>query len=272
MARRPADPGRATSGSTRRASRSTSARSSCDPSRWEPSIAQAAQVFQRAARSTASSCDCSTSAAASRPATSSRSPPIERLRRRHRRRDRAALRRRLPARSWRSSRAATSSADAGRAARRGRARSSQKSYDGRPRWVYLDVGRFGGLAETEGEAIRYRIVDRPRRRADRPGRARRPHLRQRRHPLRAGAATGCRSPAARRPRRLLGTGAYTTTYSSVGSTGSHLWQLSASETSRDHDHPRLRLRRPHPAARLRLGVAVPAAAAAAPPRHGLHAS
>ena len=25
------------------------------------------------------------------------------------------------------------------------------------RWVYLDVGRFGGLAETEGEAIRYRI-------------------------------------------------------------------------------------------------------------------
>jgi ornithine decarboxylase len=27
-----------------------------------------------------------------------------------------------------------------------------------PRWVYLDIGRFGGLAETEGEAIRYRIV------------------------------------------------------------------------------------------------------------------
>jgi len=26
------------------------------------------------------------------------------------------------------------------------------------RWVYLDVGRFGGLAETEGEAIRYRIA------------------------------------------------------------------------------------------------------------------
>ena len=25
-------------------------------------------------------------------------------------------------------------------------------------WVYLDVGRFGGLAETEGEAIKYRIV------------------------------------------------------------------------------------------------------------------
>jgi ornithine decarboxylase len=26
------------------------------------------------------------------------------------------------------------------------------------RWVYLDIGRFGGLAETEGEAIKYTIV------------------------------------------------------------------------------------------------------------------
>jgi ornithine decarboxylase len=26
------------------------------------------------------------------------------------------------------------------------------------RWVYLDIGRFGGLAETEGEAIRYAIT------------------------------------------------------------------------------------------------------------------
>jgi len=25
------------------------------------------------------------------------------------------------------------------------------------RWVYLDIGRFGGLAETEGEAIKYRV-------------------------------------------------------------------------------------------------------------------
>ena len=33
--------------------------------------------------------------------------------------------------------------------------------DGKPgegmRWVYLDIGRFGGLAETEGEAIKYRF-------------------------------------------------------------------------------------------------------------------
>ena len=29
---------------------------------------------------------------------------------------------------------------------------SQKSYDDDVRWIYLDVGRFNGLAETEGEA------------------------------------------------------------------------------------------------------------------------
>lgn len=30
--------------------------------------------------------------------------------------------------------------------------------EGRERWVYLDAGRFGGLAETEGEAILYRLA------------------------------------------------------------------------------------------------------------------
>ncbi len=30
--------------------------------------------------------------------------------------------------------------------------------DQQRRWVYLDIGRFGGLAETEAEAIRYRIT------------------------------------------------------------------------------------------------------------------
>ncbi len=34
---------------------------------------------------------------------------------------------------------------------------SRKSPDDARRWVYLDIGRFGGLAETEGEAIRYQI-------------------------------------------------------------------------------------------------------------------
>ncbi|WP_420837116.1 type III PLP-dependent enzyme [Alexandriicola marinus] len=34
---------------------------------------------------------------------------------------------------------------------------SRKSRDDNNRWVYLSIGRFSGLAETEGEAIRYRI-------------------------------------------------------------------------------------------------------------------
>ena len=35
---------------------------------------------------------------------------------------------------------------------------SRKSDDDLHRWVYLDIGRFSGLAETEGEAIRYQIA------------------------------------------------------------------------------------------------------------------
>ncbi|MFD1379319.1 type III PLP-dependent enzyme domain-containing protein [Fodinicurvata halophila] len=35
---------------------------------------------------------------------------------------------------------------------------SRKSEADERRWVYLDIGRFGGLAETEGEAIRYPIA------------------------------------------------------------------------------------------------------------------
>jgi ornithine decarboxylase len=38
---------------------------------------------------------------------------------------------------------------------------SRKSYTEDRRWVYLDVGRFNGLAETEGEAISYPIVTGP---------------------------------------------------------------------------------------------------------------
>ncbi len=34
----------------------------------------------------------------------------------------------------------------------------QRMEEDERRWVYLDIGRFGGLAETEGEAIRYRIT------------------------------------------------------------------------------------------------------------------
>ncbi len=35
---------------------------------------------------------------------------------------------------------------------------SRKSADDLHRWVYLDIGRFSGLAETEGEAIRYQLM------------------------------------------------------------------------------------------------------------------
>jgi ornithine decarboxylase len=35
---------------------------------------------------------------------------------------------------------------------------SRKSADDRQRWVYLDIGKFGGLAETMDEAIRYPIT------------------------------------------------------------------------------------------------------------------
>jgi len=35
---------------------------------------------------------------------------------------------------------------------------SKKSESDLHRWVYLDIGRFSGLAETEGEAIRYQIA------------------------------------------------------------------------------------------------------------------
>lgn len=37
---------------------------------------------------------------------------------------------------------------------------SRKSEDDLHRWVYLDIGRFSGLAETEGEAIRYQFTTR----------------------------------------------------------------------------------------------------------------
>ncbi|HEX2941888.1 MAG TPA: type III PLP-dependent enzyme [Rhodopila sp.] len=35
---------------------------------------------------------------------------------------------------------------------------SQRDRSSPVRWVYLDIGRFGGLAETEGESIKYRIA------------------------------------------------------------------------------------------------------------------
>lgn len=96
---------------------------------------------------------------------------------------------------------------------------SQKSYEDESRWVYLDVGRFGGLAETEDEAIHYRLV------TTRDGGPSGPvilagptcdsvDILYQRTPyelpidLRAGDVV-----------RILGTGAYTATYASVGFNG-----------------------------------------------------
>ncbi len=51
------------------------------------------------------------------------------------------------------------------------------------RWVYLDIGRFGGLAETEGEAIKYRITTPARRQRGGAGGDCRADLRRRGHPV-----------------------------------------------------------------------------------------
>ncbi|WP_027136012.1 type III PLP-dependent enzyme [Geminicoccus roseus] len=89
--------------------------------------------------------------------------------------------------------------------------------DGRP-WVYLDVGKFGGLAETMDEAIRYRIT------TDRKG--------PEQHVVIAGPTcdsadvlyekSDYRLPAdlaAGDRVQIHGTGAYTTTYASVAFNG-----------------------------------------------------
>ncbi len=96
---------------------------------------------------------------------------------------------------------------------------SRKSYDEDKRWIYLDIGRFSGLAETEGEAIRYPIL------TPRDGGATGPVVL---------AGPSCDSADILYDRsgyelplelkvgdrvRLLSTGAYTTTYASVGFNG-----------------------------------------------------
>ncbi|MEQ8387570.1 MAG: type III PLP-dependent enzyme [Alphaproteobacteria bacterium] len=100
---------------------------------------------------------------------------------------------------------------------------SRKDYASDVRWIYLDVGKYGGLAETEGEAIRYAIRtpydDTPE--ADDTG----PVVLA--GPTCDGADVLYREAGYRLPRalktgdrvRLPGTGAYTTTYASVGFNG-----------------------------------------------------
>ena len=70
---------------------------------------------------------------------------------------------------------------------------SKKSDEDDVRWVYLDIGKFGGLAETMDESIRYPIST-PRD-GDATGalRDRRPDLRLGRRDVREGSRTSCRS-------------------------------------------------------------------------------
>jgi ornithine decarboxylase len=96
---------------------------------------------------------------------------------------------------------------------------SRKAANDRKRWVYLDIGKFSGLAETMGESIKYR-------------------LRTARDGTRVGpvvlAGPTCDSadilyekteyklPLSLKPGdkvEILSTGAYTTTYSSVAFNG-----------------------------------------------------
>ena len=97
---------------------------------------------------------------------------------------------------------------------------SRKSDEARQRWVYLDIGKFNGLAETMDEMIRYPI------RTDFDDdalgalRRRRADLQLGRRALREGAVSRCRSALEIGAKVLIeGTGAYTTTYSAVGFNG-----------------------------------------------------
>ena len=96
---------------------------------------------------------------------------------------------------------------------------STKAYGDDLRWVYLDVGKFSGLAETMDEAIRYPI------RTPRDGARHGPVVIA--GPTCDGAdilyeKAGYTLPLDLRPGdrvRLMATGAYTTTYASVGFNG-----------------------------------------------------
>jgi len=96
---------------------------------------------------------------------------------------------------------------------------SQRDPNSPVRWVYLDIGRFGGLAETEGESIKYRIAT--------------PHDGSATGPVAVAGPTcdgadimyekaNYRLPLALRSGdtvHLLSTGAYVTTYASQGFNG-----------------------------------------------------
>ena len=96
---------------------------------------------------------------------------------------------------------------------------SYRDYTGGPRWVYLDVGTFGGLAETQNDAIEYRF------RTSRDGMETGPVMLA--GPTCDGADILYENAAYDMPLSLQAgdtvdiqaAGAYTTTYSSVGFNG-----------------------------------------------------
>ena len=96
---------------------------------------------------------------------------------------------------------------------------SQKDYDEDKRWVYLDIGKFSGLAETMDEAIKYRL------RTPRDGGVTGPVVLA--GPTCDSADILYEKTEYQMPRdlqvgdrvRILSTGAYTTTYSSVAFNG-----------------------------------------------------
>ena len=97
---------------------------------------------------------------------------------------------------------------------------ARKSEHDRLRWVYLDIGKFNGLAETTDKMIRYPI------RTDHdddpvaPCVIARAELQFRRRPLRKGALYPLPVSLEIGAKVLIeGTGAYTTTYASVGFNG-----------------------------------------------------
>ncbi len=96
---------------------------------------------------------------------------------------------------------------------------SKKSYQDEARWVYLDIGKFSGLAETHDEAIKYRIESLGRKGATGPVILAGPSCDSVdilyeifKYQLPMTLAEGDRV-------RIHSTGAYTSTYSSVGFNG-----------------------------------------------------
>ena len=200
---------------------------------------------------------CWTWAAASRPRLAEGCPPLAAYG--------AAIERHL-ARHFGSRRPRT--LDRARPRHRGRGRRARRRGARRrpPRRHPLGVPRRGclhrpGRDPGRGDPLPDR--DRPRRRADRPVRAGRTDLRQRRRALRAGRWSTCRSTSPRATGSdSLGTGAYTTCYSTVGFNG-----FPPLPTRLVRDLPR-RGRTPAGVVRRGVGRDLAAVAAAARARRG----